>query len=282
MKYFKVFIFIVVAGFFNFSVSADRSSEDLLKNYLNEAAGYCERLQKESFHFICTEKILIKNEELILESLQPERRKIKRKKYRINYVFDYQIISKKGKVSERRIKRTGSKGTKEIDPSKLVLFFLMEKSVYGPNSILDKEKQVLYVFELIGKEEIKNRQHIVLKAVPKKPGEIFFSSATIYLDAENYSIRKLSVVPTFMKGYSIMKRAAKKFKSKLLLKCEMHFNHEYNGLYFPTRIVVTERYKGGAFIFRNMGPAGWEKNQTVFKYYNYQFFKIDTEVKIRD
>ncbi len=282
MKYIFIFVQVLFFVFLSADIDLIDNNEALLNKYLAGSAKYCEKLKTEAFHFICIEKIFIANEELIMESIQPERRKIRRKKYRKNYLFDYQIISKNRKVSEQRKKRVGSSKDQEIDPSKLLLFFLMEKSVFGPNSILDKEKQSQFNFKVAGKENIKKREFIVVEASPRKPGNIFFSSAKIYIDAINYSIRRIKVVPTFMKGYKIMERTASKFKSKLLLKCDMYFDHEYNGLFFPTNIRISERYKGGAFIFRNMGTNGWEKSQTVFKYYNYKFFKVDTEVKIQE
>jgi len=61
--------------------------------------------------------------------------------------------------------------------------------------------------------------------------------------------------------------------STLDLKCIIDFGLKRNGIRYPTKVRIHERYLG-------RGHA-WERSKITYEYNDYQFFSADTEVKIQ-
>jgi len=278
-RYVYFFILVFLFGFLGADSIETEKSTLLLNKYLAGSARYCEKLKSEAYHFYCKEKILLEKDDFIYGRLI--KGKLTRRISKKNYLFDYQIIQKRGKLQERRRLIADKVAKKESDPYTLNLLFLSEKAVFGPNSILDKERQSNFNFKLLEYKKTGENDLVVIEAIPKKPGKIFFLSAEIYIDTTDFSVRKI-VGPVYVSGYKSMKRIAASYKSRLSLVCEIRFNHEYKGLFFPTFIYISEKYIGGSMIYRNVGPRGWERSKTIFTYSDYKFFEVGTEVKIQD
>jgi len=280
MKYLYILIPVFFVGFLSAEINLTKNDEDLLNKYLAGSAEYCKKLKGEAFHFYCKEKILFERDEFILESTR--RGNLKRRRSSTKSYFDYQLIQESGKLKERRRLISDKVADVEMDPSELLLSFLSEKAVFGPNSILDQARQSNFNYKILEYKKTKENDLVIIKAIPKIPGKTFFLSAEVYIDKKNFSIRKIVATPVFIKGYENMKRTASYFKTRLFLDCEIRFDQSYKGLFFPTLITITERYKGGPVVNRNTGSKGWEKSKTTFKYYEYRFFDVDTEVKFEN
>jgi hypothetical protein len=63
------------------------------------------------------------------------------------------------------------------------------------------------------------------------------------------------------------------------LNCEIQYNQDYRGLYFPTEVSIVETYKGGPIIGRSVGIKGLERSKTTFKYKDYKFFNVNTDIQ---
>ncbi|MCK5220886.1 MAG: hypothetical protein KAR14_04850 [Candidatus Aminicenantes bacterium] len=259
------------------AIPAEESGQGDLDKYLKGAAGYCARLKGEAFHFFCKENVVLKKDKLL--SSIGHSNKLNRQRFNIKYLFDYQIISKGKRVEEQRKLLSQSGGDKNYDPRE-ILVFLNEKVVFAPTSILDRERQSDFNFKLSEGNMEESSNIVIIEAIPKIKGARFFSSSEIYLDKESYAIRKIIAIPRFIKGYEVMKKIAGIYKTKLFLNVEVNFDKEYKGLYFPTKIVITEKYRGGPQIPRYVGPLGWVRTETIFNYTDYRFFDVDTEVKV--
>ncbi|MFC2155767.1 hypothetical protein ACFLRB_04675 [Acidobacteriota bacterium] len=70
-------------------------------------------------------------------------------------------------------------------------------------------------------------------------------------------------------------------QTRFFLSCEIDYNELFNGLCFPTRVLVEETYKGGLLILRAKGYRGWERNKTIFTYKDYKYFDVEVEVSDR-
>ena len=69
--------------------------------------------------------------------------------------------------------------------------------------------------------------------------------------------------------------------SILDVKCTINFGLKRNGIRFPTQVRIRELYHGGDFLKRVMRMFSWEKSRTTYKYLDYKFFEVDTEVKLQ-
>jgi hypothetical protein len=54
----------------------------------------------------------------------------------------------------------------------------------------------------------------------------------------------------------------------------------HDGIRFPTKTHMLEKYKGGRFVLKYKGSKGWERNRTTFTYDDYRFFEVKVEVSI--
>ncbi len=280
MKYLSIFLYILLFVVLSGEVDYEKKSEDQLNKYLAGSAEYCKKLKGEAFHFYCKEKILFERDEFVLGSTR--RGNLKRRRSSTKSYFDYQLIQEGGKLKERRRRISDKVADVEMDPSELLLSFLSEKAVFGPNSILDQARQSNFNYKIFKNKKTKENDIVIIKAIPKIPGRTFFLAAEVYIDKKNFSVRKIVATPVFIKGYENMKRTASYFKTRLFLDCEILFDQSYKGLFFPTLITITEKYKGGPVVNRNTRSKEWVKSKTTFKYYEYRFFDVDTEVKVQD
>lgn len=243
-----------------------------LGKYLRGAAAYCEKLKKSAFHFICRETVADTLREFNTYGDVIEQVKVRR--------FDYQLLHVNNRVNEQRLPIEKKLPGQERNSMKNPVFsFFNERAVFAPGTLLAKERQTLFRYEIIKYRKHNDREFAVIHVIPRKPGTFFFSSGEVWLDMENYSVRRISVVPRYIHGYEKLIERAQIFKTRLFLNCEIDFNHEYKRLYFPTEVSIVETYQGGPIITRVTGIRGLEHTRTVFSYLDYRFFNVETDVR---
>jgi hypothetical protein len=192
------------------------------------------------------------------------------------YVFDYQLLFKNQKVKEQRRLIAGKPKTKEkIKVEELIFSFFSERVVFGPHTLLSAEKQARFDYGVLNYTKQKGQEFVILKMIPKKVDQVFFSSAKVWLNTKDFSVRKISLTPRYIEGYEQLVQIANYIQAKLFLTCEIEYNQEYQGLYFPTQVRIIETYKGGRTIVRNFGLQGWERTRTIYTYQDYKFFNVE-------
>lgn len=296
------------------ALSDDPVYRKVMEKYLKGAAGYCSELKEAAFRCFCKEKIeevysgfstrmrpnyrqnklanfggddsgdisayssWVTEEEAISKVFRTTRSK---KKFR-TYVYDYQLISRGGNVEEQRkllSKSFSDEKVKDDKISNLVFSFLTEKAVFGPVTLLAGDRQEQFVFRLLEYEKHKGRRFAVIEVVPKKEKGTSFAYGRVWVDTENHSVRKIQLDPRSIQGYEALLQWARQLRARLALDCEIEYNTIRGGIRFPTRIVISETYKGGPFIIKYRGGKGWERVRTIITYKDYQFFDVDASVE---
>jgi len=271
-------------------------SEELQK-ILAGAAGYCEKLKKSAFHFICKEKIYevrrplsslgnkvpsVRDSDLgnkvvtVLDNMRGNVRP------RINsYVYSYRLIKKGADIKEER-EWISSANNVKVDRDNVVkpTVFFSEKAIFAPTTILARERQGKHNFRFLRFDTVNGRATAVIEAIPKEKEETAAVYGTLWIDTEDFSVLKTSADPRSIRGYRELKRLAKKLRAKLHLSLVTEFNEIRGGIRFPTRVSLLEKYKGGRYILWRGGAAGWERNQTAFTYSDYQFFNVQVDVTV--
>jgi hypothetical protein len=243
-----------------------------LEKYLKGASLYCKKLKERAFHFICREKVTIAIREFDWKGYIFEQ--VKR------YRFDYQLISNRGQITERRrLISKHSNNDKKVSVRNLVSSFLIERPVFGPRTLLSKDRQQLFEYEILRTIKQKNHQFVVIRVIPKKVEEVFFSSGEVWIDTNDFSVRKIQVTPRYIQGYEKLIKRANRLRTRLFLNCEIQYNQNYRDLYFPTEVSIVETYKGGPNIRIIAGINGLERTRTIFKYEDYKFFNVNTDVQ---
>lgn len=281
--------------------------KETMNRLLEGAAVYCEKLKKSAFHFMCREAIVETRQPL---AANPRRRFSRRsaapsittavydeyaanlgllspdsrEKTRVNkYLFTYRLIKSESDIKEERQRLKEKKGT-PLDVSKEQVIehtvFFSERAIFAPATLLAAERQDRYIFKFEGFARRKGRRCAVISGTPRSPGIEKGFYGKVWIDLEDHSIVKVLADPKSINGFVRLKELSRKLQARLQLSLEIDFDEKREGICFPTRVSMLEKYKGGRIISMYKGREGWQRTHTVFNYSNYQFFSVQVEVTI--
>jgi hypothetical protein len=253
-----------------------------LEKILKETGEYCERLKDMALDFVCEEKIAEKTYQfgkaLVFKPGAIRRRNssffedLKTVKSRKNsYVYDYQMIKKGDDFKEKRdfLEENGKK-RKEKNVELKTLRMSSKFLVFGPVGFLSKTWQPHFVYEIIGSETIGQKKAFVLKASPKELTEENHCFGKIWVDETDSSILQIEWEPASIKNFE------ERVESSIgELRREVSWMVSYdvvkNGIRFPSAQLIKETY---------ITKQGKEhiKYEAEYKYENYKFFTVETEV----
>jgi tetratricopeptide (TPR) repeat protein len=249
----------------------EKSAEEIarqkkLDKILAKTAAYCQQVRTALIHFFCKEVI----------------REVFKKRdgtLRNSFVYEYQLIKEKDKITERRIllDRNGEKFRQEDAPlgtSK----FKYEYLIYGPIAFFSKSLQEYYDYKIIKEEVLNGRKTIVLEVVPLRRGEEKMLCGSVWLDAEdgNFSILKIQWHPKFLiKNFHVAIESAWRQNAELYIDYFSQFNIEKNGIRFPGKYWIKEYH---------INEKGKKKLQAsmVVDFKDYRFFSVATEVTYQE
>jgi hypothetical protein len=197
------------------------------------------------------------------------------------YVFSYRLLKKGAKIKEER-EWLSSKDNVPISREKVgkATAFFSQKAIFAPLTLLARERQNKYNFRFIRYDKRKDRRAAVIEVSPKSQEQENTIYGNVWIDLEDYSILKIEADPRSIKGYQSLKEIEKQLHTRLFLTLEIEFDKLHDGIRFPTKAQMLEKYKGGRFVLEYKGSKGWERNRTIFTYTDYQFFDVKVEVSI--
>jgi len=279
--------------------SGEAYSPQEMQTILRGAADYCERLKRSAFHFYCREKILETRIPLTgAENQIPEVKisdmkrgvvrtmdEMRNKAYTQvkGYLFGYRLIKKGDSVKESRdfIASRDEVPVSRDQVLKSTAFF-SEKAIFAPITLLDNSRQDRYNYRFVRFHHYGDHQVVVIEAVPKNTQETLTLYGQVWIDRNDFSVIKIEANPKSIKNYSHLEKIAKKLRTRLHLSLELEFDYIHDGIRFPTKVSMLEKYKGGRIIRKFRGSQGWERIRAQFSYSDYQFFSIKTDVEIQN
>ena len=277
----------------------DNVTDKGLQALLDGAADYCDRLKQSAFHFYCQEKIVetrlpLTDAEMDVKAIDEEAMRkgvirtldeMRNKAYTkvSGYIFGYRLIKKGASIKEEG-DFISSRDNVRVERNEVVKTnaFFSEKAIFAPITLLDRSRQGLYDFKLVGTDNRHGRKAAVIEAVPKNPVETATIYGRIWIDTEDFSVLRIDADPKSIRSYNLLKELASKMRTRLLLSLELDFNLLHEGIRFPTKVAMLEKYKGGRIISEYRGNQGWERTRAEFDYSDYQFFSVQTDVEIND
>jgi hypothetical protein len=158
--------------------------------------------------------------------------------------------------------------------------FFSEKALFAPITLLDRSRQKYYDYRFIRVDNYKNRRAALIKVVPRKKQKTPSIYGKIWIDMEDFSVLKIEADPRSILGYDKLKELARKLRTRLQLSLVSEFNEFHDGIRFPTKVHMLEKYKGGRIISSFRDHRGWERTRTEFIYSDYRFFSVKTEVTV--
>jgi len=196
-------------------------------------------------------------------------------------MFDYQLIFKQGRVHEKRKLLSGDSNALEREfVWGLIVSYLNERAVFGPQTLLSEERQKRFVFDFKRISDVDTHALMEIQFTPREGGSEFFDSGTVWVDCRDFSVRRIRVIPRYIRGYEKLQRQAERYKVRLVLTCEIYYDRFYEDVYFPSRVIISESYQGGPVLGGTVGAKGFERSKTTYQYDRYRFFKINTRVKV--
>jgi hypothetical protein len=253
-----------------------RARQAQLEGLLEKAGRYCERLNRVSLYFVCTEEI----EEKIFNPYRILEWGTGWKTDKNNYVYDYQLIRKDNTIEETRILlRENGKSINMKDAPLKTRRFWYQHVIFGPVGIFSFEAQDTHDYSIEKEAKLWGRQAILVRAIPKNPNEEKWLYGRAWLDAADASILKTEWEEKSVKNYDAMQKFAKTIDARPGLKQEAEYGFEKNRVRFPSQFRVIEDYYQRRSL--GIGVRVITKSDLIVRYKNYKFFTVETETDIK-
>lgn len=279
----SAFIFIA----FSIQIRGQNSGFDLnnqtyLDAILKKCEEYSEKVKNASLHFVCIEKV---KEEIVVAatnyvvtspgshgsfrtySAQPKWEKNR-------YVYDYQLIKKGDRITEKRIllEENGKERHLENAPLKTKRFY-SRWSALGPVILFSKNWQTKYSYRLIKEGKYKKERVYIIEAKPKKDIKEKLNYGKVWVNKEDGSIMKMEIDMESLPGFEELKEESKRKRIKPVFTTVHHYEYIKNGIRFPSKTSFEESY-----VRRGRRTL---KSKTTFVYTDYRFFVVETDHVIK-
>jgi hypothetical protein len=287
--FFSAFLVLLSAAIAFAAPQEDKpsASSQELAAILKSCAGYCEKLENSVLDFVCVETM---HERVF----RPHLRKVpfgptrggfldnplaydyqltRNEKTENEFVYDYQLVRKGGRVDESRtLVRENGQEKQEKDAQLKTAGFRFKNIIFGPIVLLGGEWQSRHNYEIIGNTTLESRKAVVIKATPK-PGEwLGYLYGTVWVDRDNFGVLKIEWTQESLENYGRVWESARKMNLKPDIVLTGEYGYEKNGLRFPSKFIVRERY-----IYS--GGMKFPLYELDVVYSAYKFFTVETEVK---
>jgi len=291
MKTFKrcvtFLIIIIIAQIVLVKAIVQENNETDLNKILIHTAEYCENIKSMALYYVCKEKILNKKylyrvKEVIKRI--PDTSKIASTKKlefkgskRKTFIYDYQLIKKRGEITEKRnlLEVNGKKNNKENSQlEKMKLKYFSQYLVYGPVGFLSKHWQKHFDYEIIGKDTVEKKEAIIIKASPCGPRQENYNIARIWIDIQDYNILRIEWEPLSIQDYQeeTIRFPVGEYRKTVIWN--VTFGVEEKGIRFPSEQLIQE-------VFINENGEKKILEEIIFFYVDYKFFTVETAVKMK-
>ncbi|MCK5005161.1 MAG: hypothetical protein KAS21_08735 [Candidatus Aminicenantes bacterium] len=269
-----------------------------LDQILAGAAEYSKKLKDSVFHYFCKEEIveILSETNLIRERTESKydyktgRMTSKRvpgvfgnvlfnKKKRL--VNDYQLLQNGDKVVEQR-KPIGKNVKETSEPGLQLESFISRRIVLTPVSILSWMNQGNFDFRIAGIQKYRGVEVAIIEVFPKNLSVARSIFGKVFIDLKDYSVLRMEINPGSIGRFEELIDLSKRLGSALELMCSIDFDKKRDGVRFPTMVKIVEKYIGGNYLTHVLKRSVWQRSRVTYKYTDYKFFDVDTEVKIKN
>lgn len=252
------------------------SADPELASLLSRASDYCDNLSRAVLNFVCRERVdewfLADSEGTASSNSLVVAGNLIKEGHR--YIYDYQLVHDRGgRVRETRTLLVEDwKKVRVADAPLKTQVFRHAFVTMGPLGLLGRDAQASFDFRIARREKINGEWAVAIEATPKPGLEPDCLFGTVWLRPKDAAVLKIQWVPASIGNYEAVVKEAQSLglKPDILMTSEYAF--EKNGLRFPSRYEVNERYAG-----RHGGRL--ERSGTVVRYDRYKFFTVETDVK---
>ncbi|MCD6192160.1 MAG: hypothetical protein J7L26_01670 [Candidatus Aminicenantes bacterium] len=190
-------------------------------------------------------------------------------------LYDYQLIWKDGRITEKRILLEENGREKNIPNAPLkTKRFKHKKIIFGPIGLLSPYWQKRHTYRIIREERLKGQETLVLEALTSPSAQTKHLYGKIWVNLSDGSILKLEWKQESLENYDLIQNLARQFRAKPRITLIAEYFQEKKGLRFPSRVIIKEDYLQA----RN---RVLRVSELIIKYKNYKFFTVETKVQYR-
>lgn len=237
--------------------------EPELEEFLEKSVAYCKKLADVVLDIVCLEKI----DETIQSRYFVGTSKINK------YVYDYQLIRKKRRITEQRILIEENGKDRNERNAELKTKFQHEYMILGPYGLLSKEKQPYQNYRIVGKKKLWGKEAVIIEAVPRPGVTLDHSWGKIWVSKDDYSILKIEWDQRSIKGIGLL-------PENIEIYMATEYKFEKNGIRFPSQFTLEENE-----VSHRKYVVGrkhkFRMTEIMVTYKDYKFFTVETETKIK-
>lgn len=261
---FSLSSFYLILGIFltmspSWSIASSGNTD--LETVLEKCAKYCEKLDDLSLYYVCKEKV----KEVVYHPYLG---------YTNVFVYDYQLIRKNKKITEKRIliEENGQKKQEKDAQLKTEMFF-HKKIIFGPYGLLCRKKQKDYDYKIIKKAKFLGKKAVVIEASPKSAEAADDLYGKIWVAQDDFSILKIEWKRESIENPEVAEILAERYEAKPHFTITAEYGIKEKGIRFPSQFTIDEAY------IKPKSHLRINRSKTVVDYYDYEFFEVETDVK---
>ncbi len=260
---------------------------------LRLAAGYCERLRRAAFRFVCRETVT--EDILVRDTID----RYSYKRARNSWLYDYQVVVRDGQVDENRVLLRKNKSKKRLKNAGLETRFRSLYSVFLPATLFAADKQPFFFYR-VGKHGKMNGRPVAEIAISPRPGAADQSSGTAWVDEKTGAVLKVDLSQRSIKGIESAEKKAEQSGARLLVSDVHEYGIEREGIRLPSSTSISENYVinvvrapefrqrnrqemagGGSPFISSSGRQQLELSRTWVEYSDFRFFVVDVRSEER-
>jgi len=189
------------------------------------------------------------------------------------YIYDYQMVRKDNKISDRRILlRENGKKRNEVDAQLKTKRYKHHNIIFGPIALLAELWQSQYSYKIIQRKRFKGDRVVIIEAIPNDKMTTNNPYGKVWIREDDFSIAKIEWDQRSLGNLDVLKDDAKRFESTPRVEIYAEYAFEKNGIRFPNKYSIIETY------YRN-GVRNFTRSKIITTYKDYKFFTVESAVK---
>jgi hypothetical protein len=264
------------------------SDDAVLKGILENTGLYCKKLQDFMYHFVCHEVVTETvrgttktrwNQPPVTGAtgsyIGPEGAtlSVSDSKKKNTYLYDYQLVRKKGENQERRtlLKKNGQ--NQVVANARLeAIRFYFQNMAFGPIDLFGTASRLNHNYRIVGSKKINGQNAIIVEAAPKDDSSDYNLSGKVWLRESDSAILKIEWDQRSLFHFKDVQAAAEAIGVTPMISLVAEYGIEKNGIRFPSRVVFQEAY------LRNKNKKRRVVSDVTIDYKDYQFFTVEVDV----
>jgi hypothetical protein len=266
--------------------------DPILNSALETAASYCQKLQDFIYYFTCREEVVETIPSVVRTQLSPRidgellspyaltegsAPSITDSTQKNTYLYDYQLIRKKGIDQESRtlLEKNGQKKVEKYARLEAMKFYYRNMA-FGPIDLFGNNGRLRHRYRIIDTVLADGQKVLVIEAAPKDDSLDYNPSGKVWLRQTDGAILRIEWDKRSLLGFGDVQAQAEEYGLVPLFTLVTEYDIEKNGIRFPSKVSFEEAY------MRKKTKKTQVVSRVTIKYKDYKFFIVDVDVQFKE